>query len=45
MGAAGPTEGFTMTTDHNDIDFEPPHSSSPPDHVLNEPVVVRGASR
>jgi hypothetical protein len=25
-----------MTTDHDDTDFEPPHSSSPSDHVLNE---------
>src|SRR3984893_12447143 len=25
-----------MTTDHDDTDFEPPHSSSPTDHVLNE---------
>src|SRR6202048_1332092 len=25
-----------MTTDHDDTDFEPPHASSPTDHVLNE---------
>jgi len=25
-----------MTTDHDDTDFEPPHSSSPTDHILNE---------
>ena len=25
-----------MTTDHDDAEFEPPHSSSPTDHVLNE---------
>src|SRR6266446_6708654 len=25
-----------MTTDHDDTAFEPPHSSSPTDHVLNE---------
>jgi len=25
-----------MTTDHDDTDYEPPHSSSPTDHVLNE---------
>src|SRR5229473_443214 len=25
-----------MTTDHDDTEFEPPHSSSPTDHVLNE---------
>jgi hypothetical protein len=25
-----------MTTDHDDTHFEPPHSSSPTDHVLNE---------
>jgi hypothetical protein len=35
-GAADPTKGLTMTTDHDDTDFEPPHSSSPTDHVLNE---------
>ncbi len=36
MGAADPAKDLTMTTDHDDIDFEPPHSSSPTDHVLNE---------
>ena len=25
-----------MTTDHDDTEFEPPHTSSPTDHVLNE---------
>jgi hypothetical protein len=35
-GAADPAKGLTMTTDHDDTDFEPPHSSSPTDHVLNE---------
>ncbi len=25
-----------MTTDHDDTDFEPPHSSSATDHVLHE---------
>jgi hypothetical protein len=36
MGAANPAKGLTMTTDHDDTDFEPPHSSSPTNHVLNE---------
>ena len=36
MGAADPAKGLTMTTGHDDTDFEPPHSSSPTDHVLNE---------
>ena len=36
MGAADPAKGLTMTTDHDDTDFEPPHSSSPTDHILNE---------
>ena len=36
MGAADPPKGLTMTTDHDDTEFEPPHSSSPTDHVLNE---------
>ena len=36
MGAADPAKGLTMTTDHDDTEFEPPHSSSPTDHVLNE---------
>ena len=36
MGAADPTKESTMTTDHDDTGFEPPHSSSPTDHVLHE---------
>jgi hypothetical protein len=36
MGAADPTEGITMTTDHDNSDPEPPHISSPTDHVLAE---------
>ena len=36
MGAADPAKGLAMTTDHDDTEFEPPHSSSPTDHVLNE---------
>jgi len=36
MGAAAPAKGITMTTDHDDQDFEPPHTSSPTDHVLTE---------
>ncbi len=36
MGAADLAKGLTMTTDHDDTEFEPPHSSSPTDHVLNE---------
>src|SRR5579859_6814280 len=36
MGAVDPAKGLTMTTDHDDTEFEPPHSSSPTDHVLNE---------
>ena len=36
MGAADPAKGLTMTTDHDDTDFEPRHSSSPTAHVLNE---------
>jgi len=36
MGAADPTEGITMTTDRDDADFEPPHASSPTDHLLTE---------
>jgi YspA, cpYpsA-related SLOG family len=36
MGAADPAKGLTMTTDHDDSEFEPPHSSSPTDHVLSE---------
>jgi YspA, cpYpsA-related SLOG family len=36
MGAADPAKDLTMTTDHDDTEFEPPHSSSPTDHVLSE---------
>ena len=36
MGAANPTRDFTMATDRDDTDFEPPHTSSPTDHVLAE---------
>jgi hypothetical protein len=36
MGAADPAKDLIMTTDHDDTEFEPPHSSSPTDHVLNE---------
>jgi hypothetical protein len=36
MGAADPATRLIMTTDHDDIDFEPPHSSSSTDDVLNE---------
>jgi hypothetical protein len=36
MGAADPAEGLTMTTEHDDGEFEPPHNSSPTDHVLGE---------
>src|ERR1700720_1253255 len=36
MGAADPTKDFTMATDRDDTDPEPPHSSSPTDHVLAE---------
>jgi hypothetical protein len=36
MGAANPAKSLTMTTDHDDTEFEPPHSSSPTDHVLSE---------
>jgi hypothetical protein len=36
MGAADSAKGLTMTTDHDDTEFEPPHGSSPTDHVLNE---------
>jgi hypothetical protein len=35
MGAADPTKDFTMATQH-DTDFEPPHTSSPTDHILAE---------
>jgi hypothetical protein len=37
MGAADPAKGpRAMTTDHDDTEFEPPHDSSPTDHLLGE---------
>jgi len=36
MGAVDPAKELTMTTDHDDTEFEPLHSSSPTDHVLSE---------
>jgi hypothetical protein len=37
MGAADPTKGpLAMATDHDDTEFEPPHGTSPTDHVLSE---------
>jgi hypothetical protein len=36
MGAANPTKDITMATDRDDTDVEPPHTSSPTDHVLAE---------
>ena len=36
MGAANPTRDFTMATDRDDTDVEPPHTSSPTEHVLAE---------
>jgi hypothetical protein len=36
MGAADPAKGLIMTTDHDDTEFEPPHTSSPADHILQE---------
>jgi len=36
MGAVDPTKGITMTTDRDDTGFEPPHGSSPTDHLLTE---------
>ncbi len=36
MGAVDPTKESTMTTEHDDTGYEPPHSSSPTDHVLAE---------
>jgi hypothetical protein len=36
MGAAYPVKGLIMTTHHDDTEFEPPRSSSPTDHVLQE---------
>ena len=35
MGAADPTRQHPMTTQDDDTGFEPPHSSSPTDHVLS----------
>jgi hypothetical protein len=29
-------EGITMATDHDDTGFEPPHASSPTEHILTE---------
>ena len=36
MGAVDPTKECTMTSDHDDTGFEPPHTASPTDHVLAE---------
>src|SRR5262249_38465112 len=36
MGAADRRRDTTMATDRDDTDFEPPHTSSPTDHVLSE---------
>jgi hypothetical protein len=37
MGAADPAKGpRAMTNDHDDTELEPPHDSSPTDHLLNE---------
>jgi hypothetical protein len=36
MGAVDPTKASTMTTGHDDIGYEPPHTSSATDHVLTE---------
>ncbi len=36
MGAADPAKGLTTMTDHDDTEFEPPHTSSQTDHVLSE---------
>ena len=36
MGAANPRRGTTMATALDDAHFEPPHTSSPTDHVLSE---------
>jgi hypothetical protein len=35
-GAADPARDITMATDRDDHDFEPPHTSSPTEHVLTE---------
>jgi len=36
MGAVDPTKESTMTIEHDDTGYEPPHTSSPTDHVLAE---------
>ena len=36
MGAVDPTRANTMMTDYDDAGFEPPHTSSPTDHILTE---------
>ena len=36
MSAADPTEDATMTIDHDEQAYEPPHATSPTDHVLTE---------
>jgi hypothetical protein len=36
MGAVDPTKESTMTTEHDDTSYEPPHTSSSTDHVLAE---------
>ncbi len=36
MGAVDPTKESAMTTESDDTDCEPPHTSSPTDHVLAE---------
>jgi hypothetical protein len=36
MGAADPTEGDAMTINRDDVEYEPPHASSPIDRVLTE---------
>jgi hypothetical protein len=36
MDAAEPMKGSTMTTEYDDTPYEPPHGSSPTDHVLTE---------
>jgi hypothetical protein len=36
MGAVDPTKGSAMITDRDDDRHEPPHASSPTDHILQE---------
>jgi hypothetical protein len=36
MGAVDPTKGTPMTTDRDEAGYEPPHASSPTDHLLAE---------